>query len=350
MEPTGRSAIIVDDGLATGATIKAALIAIRRQGAAKVCVAVPVAPTDALKEVAEQADLAVCLQPVRQFYGVGAYYDDFHQLTDEETIGLLREAWVETPEARGDPTPSSTRRQVAIPPLGLIGDLCVPAQPRGLVLFAHGSGSSRLSPRNVAVAETLNERGFATLLLDLLTPDEARDRRNVFDIPMLAERLIETSLYLSGEPDVCDLPLGLFGASTGAAAALLAAAELRDRVAAVVSRGGRPDLAGPRLPEVTAPTLLIVGGEDHYVLELNRQAHAALACEKLLRIVPGAGHLFEEPGALEVVTEMASAWFQHYLAPAAGMPSATAPSEVSHAPVEPVLARRCSPRGCRAAA
>jgi erythromycin esterase-like protein/dienelactone hydrolase len=317
--------------------MKAALIAIRRQGAAKVCVAVPVAPVDALKEIAEQADLALCLQPVRQFYGVGAFYDDFHQLTDEETVGLLRQAWADnTMGVSVEPTPSLARRQVAIPPLGLIGDLCVPAQPRGLVLFAHGSGSSRLSPRNAAVAETLNEHGFATLLLDLLTKDEAHDRRNVFDIPMLAERLIEASLYLSGEPDVSDLPLGLFGASTGAAAALLAAAALGDRIAALVSRGGRPDLAGPRLAEVTAPTLLIVGGDDRYVLELNRQAHAALDCEKLLKIVPDAGHLFEEPGALEAVTELASTWFQHYLAPAAHRPPATAPSEAPIAPAEPV--------------
>lgn len=314
VDPTGCTAIVVDDGLATGATMKAALIATKRQGAAKVCVAVPVAPEQALREIREHADLVVCLHPAKYFYGVGAFYDDFHQLTDEETVGLLRQGWADAADLHPGP-PSPARRQVAVPPLGLIGDLCVPADPRGLVLFAHGSGSSRLSPRNVAVADTLNAHGFATLLIDLLTPAEARDRRNVFDIPLLAERVVEAALYLSGEPDVADLSLGLFGASTGAAAALLTAAELKDRVAAVVSRGGRPDLAGARLTDVLAPTLMIVGGDDHHVLGLNRQALSALTCEKLLRIVPGAGHLFEEPGALETVTELACAWFQHYLQP-----------------------------------
>ena len=154
-----------------------------------------------------------------------------------------------------------------MPPLGLVGDLYVPVEPRGVILFAHGSGSSRLSSRNVAVADVLNAHGFATLLFDLLTPAEAHDRRNVFDIPLLAERVMEAALWISGEPDIADLPLGLFGASTGAGAALLAAAELDDRVAAVVSRGGRPDLARPRLAEVVAPTLLIVGGDDRHVIE-----------------------------------------------------------------------------------
>ena len=321
---TGRTAIIVDDGLATGATMKAALIAIRRQGAAKVCIALPVAPEDALKEISELADLVVCLRPARYFQGVGAFYDDFHQLTDEETIGLLRQGWSETQTTHTDRPAAPVRRQMSIPPLCLVGDLCVPADARGIVLFAHGSGSSRLSPRNMAVAETLNDHGFATLLLDLLTPAEAQDRRNVFDIPLLAARVVDATLHISAEPDIADLPLGLFGASTGAAAALLAAAELHDRVAAVVSRGGRPDLAGPRLAEVTAPTLLVVGGDDHHVLVLNRQALATLTCEKLMKTVPRAGHLFEEPGALEAMTQMAIAWFEHYLVPGAQMAAAPA--------------------------
>ena len=314
VDPSGRTAVIVDDGLATGATMKAALIAIRRLGAAKVVVAIPVAPAEALADIEDEADLVICLRSESRFRGVGGFYDDFHQLTDEETVGLLREIWAETADGA---SAAFSRRAAEIPPLSLAGDLCVPSDPRGIILFAHGSGSSRLSPRNIAVAEALNAKGFATLLLDLLTPAEARDRRNVFDIPLLAERVTQAALWISGEPDVSDLPLGLFGASTGAGAALLAAAELRDRVSAVVSRGGRPDLAGPRLPKVTAPTLLVVGGEDGHVIELNRQALAALACEKLLRIVPGATHLFEEPGALETVTEMAGAWFQQYLAPSA---------------------------------
>lgn len=316
IDPAGRTAILVDDGLATGATMKSALAAMRRQGAARIVVAVPVAPEETLAEIAALADEVVCLHPARDFIGVGGFFDDFHQLTDEETIGLLHQGW--SAEALAT-------RSVSVPPHGLAGDLTVPAEPRGILLFAHGSGSSRLSPRNRAVAASLNGQGFATLLMDLLTPEEARDRRRVFDIPLLAQRLAEAALWIASEPDIAELPLGIFGASTGAGAALLAAAEMRDRVAAVVSRGGRPDLAGPRLAQVKAATLLIVGGDDGPVIALNRQALAALTCEKRLRIIPGAGHLFEEPGTLEEVTALAGAWFQHYLQTAARKPAAPAP-------------------------
>lgn len=311
LKPTGHTAIVVDDGLATGATAKAALIAIKRQGASKTILAIPVAPESTLAEMRLYADVVVCLHAATNFQGVGAFYSDFHQLTDEETIGLLRQGWTDDRIAGSD----VERRRIAVPPLGLVGDICVPPNPRGIVLFAHGSGSSRLSRRNIAVADRLNSEGFATLLLDLLTEDEACDRRNVFDIPLLAERLLEAVIWIESEPDVADLSLGLFGASTGAGAAMLAAAELRGRVAAVVSRGGRPDLVASRLNDVEAPTLFIVGSEDHDVLMLNRKALVSLQCEKLLRIVPDATHLFEEPGALETVMEMASAWFQHYLPP-----------------------------------
>ncbi len=334
LDPKGRTAIIVDDGLATGATAKAAIMAIKRQGAAKIVLAVPTAPEDALADMRKLADLVVCLHPAVYFNGVGAFYDDFHQLTDEETLGLLRQGWVED---------SFARRQIAVPPNGLTGDLCVPPDPRGIVLFAHGSGSSRLSPRNVAVASALNAQGFATLLLDLLTENEARDRRNVFDIPLLAERLVEAELWISSEPDIADLPLGLFGASTGAAAAMLAAAELHNRVEAIVSRGGRADLAGPQLAQVSAPTLLIVGGDDGDVLTLNRKALASLKCEKLLKIVPGATHLFEEPGALEAVTDMAGAWFQHYLAPSARRHTPVAPPVAKPASAATVLRATAEP-------
>ena len=317
VDPSGRTAVVVDDGMATGATMKAALIALKQKGAARTCVAVPVAPESTLEEIGAEADMVVCLDPVRAFLGVGAHYMDFHQLTDAETIGLLRQAWQATDSAEDD---TGSARQIQVPPLGLLGDLRLPADPRGLVLFAHGSGSSRHSPRNRAVAEALGAQGFATLLLDLLKSGEAADRRNVFDIPLLAERLVEVALWISGEPDIADLPLGLFGASTGAGAALLAAAEIPGRISAIVSRGGRPDLAGPRLADVRAPTLLIVGGNDRQVLDLNRQALAALTCEKLLRIVPGAGHLFEEPGALEEVTAMTASWFQNAFVPDASRP------------------------------
>ncbi|PPB80035.1 erythromycin esterase-like protein [Albidovulum inexpectatum] len=333
----GKTAILVDDGLATGATMKAALIAARRWGAGRVIVAVPVAPASEIPEIERLADEVVCLHPDPWFRGVGGAYADFHQLSDEETVGYLRRVWT-----IADRTASGVAlgREVRIPPLGLQGDLVVPTDPRGVILFAHGSGSSRLSLRNRQVAERLNELGFATLLLDLLTEEEAANRRNVFDIPLLAERLLQAELWITAEPELADLPLGLFGASTGAGAALLAAAELGDRIGAVVSRGGRPDLAGPRLADVTAPTLLIVGGNDQTVLDLNRRALEQLRCEKLLRIVPGAGHLFEGPGELEIVTDMAGAWFQHYLA-RSEVPLSP-PPEVAKAPLTPAEAVRAA--------
>jgi fermentation-respiration switch protein FrsA (DUF1100 family) len=209
-------------------------------------------------------------------------------------------------------TPNS--HEVRIPPLGLAGSLSVPAGAGALVVFAHGSGSSRLSPRNTMVARALNARGIATLLFDLLTPAEEADRANVFDIPLLAKRLVDVVRWIDGEAELARLPLGLFGASTGAAAALVAAAELGERVGAVVSRGGRPDLAGAALDVVRAPTLLIVGGADHGVIELNEQALARLPALKRLTIVPGASHLFPEPGALEAVIEHAADWFSRHLA------------------------------------
>lgn len=315
----GKTAIVVDDGVATGATMKAALSALRRWGAARLAVALPVAPAGEIPALQAIADEVICLFPDPHFHGVGGAYADFHQLSDEETIGYLRRAWA-VAKAKDAGPPRS--RAVTIPPVGLQGDLVLPPDPRGVILFAHGSGSSRLSPRNREVARQLNDRGFATLLMDLLTPEEAADRSNVFDIALLADRLLAAAQWIATQPELAALPLGLFGASTGAAAALVAAARLGNRVSAVVSRGGRPDLAGSRLGEVWAPTLLIVGGADTEVLELNRGALATLRCEKLLQLVPGAGHLFEGPGELDVVTEMAGAWFQSHLA-GAEVPPAT---------------------------
>ena len=206
-------------------------------------------------------------------------------------------------------------RDVSIPPIGLPGTLDVPRNAHALVIFAHGSGSSRLSPRNRSVADALNRRGIVTLLFDLLTPTEEADRRNVFDIPLLADRLVDAVNWLDKEPVLARLPLGLFGASTGAAAALVAAAKLPHRVRAVVSRGGRPDLAGDFLDSVRAPTLLIVGGADVGVIELNEQALARLGAGSALEIVPYASHLFPEPGALEAVIGRAVRWFQRCLKP-----------------------------------
>lgn len=209
-------------------------------------------------------------------------------------------------------------REVRIPPVGLIGTLNIPVGAHSLVAFAHGSGSSRLSPRNVAVAGALNASGIATLLFDLLTPEEEADRANVFDIHLLTDRLVDAIDWLQAEPSAGSFSLGLFGASTGAAAALVAAARRPDRVAAVVSRGGRPDLAGDALEHVRAPTLLIVGGIDFGVIELNEQAFARLDEPKALEIVPNASHLFPEPGAMEAVIELAAGWFERYLGIAPG--------------------------------
>jgi pimeloyl-ACP methyl ester carboxylesterase len=202
-------------------------------------------------------------------------------------------------------------------PLGLQGLLAVPGGASGIVLFAHGSGSSRLSPRNMHVARALNEAGLATLLFDLLLPHEAQDRQRVFDISLLAGRLEEALDWIEEEETTTDLSVGLFGASTGAAAALTAAAGRPELIKAVVSRGGRPDLAERVLARVRAPTLLIVGELDQVIIELNRRAMAQLTSPTRLEIVSGATHLFEEPGTLDQVVALATAWFKRFLERAA---------------------------------
>jgi fermentation-respiration switch protein FrsA (DUF1100 family) len=204
-------------------------------------------------------------------------------------------------------------RNVSIPPMGLAGILRKPADARALVVFVHGSGSSRLSPRNTKVAEELNRRGLATLLFDLLTEREEEDRANVFDIGLLAARLVDAIEWLRREPVAARFPIGLFGSSTGAAAALVAAASLGGQIGAIVSRGGRPDLAGDVLDQIRVPTLLIVGSVDFGVIELNAEALTRLPGPKALEIVPGASHLFPEPGALEAVIDHAAAWFTRHL-------------------------------------
>lgn len=211
-------------------------------------------------------------------------------------------------------TAGTLQRDVAVSggPFDLPGRLAVPEDATGVVAFAHGSGSSRSSPRNRLVASLLEEAGLATLLFDLLTPEEAADRRNVFDVPLLADRLEAATAWLGSEPSTRNLPVAYFGASTGAAAALWAAAEERC-VRAVVSRGGRPDLAEARLAQVRAPTLLVVGGRDPAVLRLNDEARRRLHCACELRVVAGASHLFEEAGALEAVGGLARDWFVAHL-------------------------------------
>jgi len=312
----GRTAIVVDDGIATGSTAEAACRVARAHGAARVILAVPVAPPASVARLRSIADEVVCLETPEQMLAIGQWYDDFTQTTDEEVAELLRR-WADggLQPARARSAGPDPEVWVRAGPVALAGLLDRPSSARAVVVFVHGSGSSRHSPRNRSVAHVLQEAGLATLLFDLLTPDEEQDRTNVFDVDLLAERLIEVTGWVRHQPQLEGLPVCYFGASTGAAAALCAAAEPGVEIAAVVSRGGRPDLATIRLPAVRAPTLLIVGGRDEVVLELNRSALAALRCESRLEVVQGASHLFEEPGTLGVAAELARDWFLAHLPP-----------------------------------
>ena len=311
-EVRGRTAIVVDDGLATGSTMRAAVAALRLQRPARIVVAVPTAAADTCELLRREADEVVCSSTPEPYRAVGLWYEDFSQTSDEDVRELLERARQE--RAAVEPHALRIPAGAAL----LDADLSLPAAASGLVLFAHGSGSSRFSPRNRHVARLLNEAGLATVLADLLTRDEEaldeRTHRLRFDIALLAGRLVAATDWLRGAAQTGHLPLGCFGASTGAAAALIAAAERRDAIRAVVSRGGRPDLAGTALAQVRAPTLLVVGGNDGAVIELNRQALAQMGCEKKLLIVPGATHLFEEPGALDSVAALAREWFLRHLA------------------------------------
>jgi putative phosphoribosyl transferase len=309
---TEKILILVDDGLATGATMVAAVTALRAQRPARVVVAVPVAAPETCDALRAMVDEIVCAATPEPFRAVGLWYEDFSETSDEEVQDLL---------ARGArELPSGTEREVQVVTGGIAleGALAVPSGAQGVVLFAHGSGSSRHSSRNRFVAEQLREGGMATLLMDLLSAEEeaidARTRELRFDIELLAERLVGAIEWLGREPATRGLPVGLFGASTGGGAALVAAAARPEVVEAVVSRGGRPDLAGDALPRVRAPSLFIVGGRDDQVIELNRQAMARMLAPVALEIVPGATHLFEEPGTLEQVARLASAWFVRHLA------------------------------------
>ena len=258
VEVTGRTVIVVDDGLATGGTARAALRAIRARAPRKLVLAVPVGSPDTVESLRAEADEVVCLLQPEEMWAVGLWYQHFEPTSDSEIIRLLTGDAADPP-----PRAATSAREVQILVGGqarVAGDLVVPDPAHGLVIFAHGSGSSRHSPRNRQVARALNERGLATLLLDLLTVEEESDRANVFDIELLAARLVAATRWARTEPQLGQLPIGYFGASTGAGAALCAAAELGEEIGAVVSRGGRPDLAAPRLGDVRAPTLMIVGG------------------------------------------------------------------------------------------
>ena len=312
-EVRGRTVILVDDGLATGVTARAAVEALRRLGPRRLVLAAPVCAAQTAEQLGPEVDELVCLAAPPDLGAIGFWYRNFEQTSDEEVIGLLERARREGGE-----------RAVEIPagPVELAGNLSVPEEAEGVVLFAHGSGSSRYSPRNRHVARALGKAGLATLLIDLLTPDEEEADRESghlrFDVGLLARRLARATHWLRQNPDTRDLPVGYFGASTGAGAALVAAAERPREVGAVVSRGGRPDLAGDALPLVEAPTLLIVGSADETVIRMNEEALGRLRAEKRLEIVPGAGHLFEEPGTLEEVARLAAGWFTRHLAPDVG--------------------------------
>jgi putative phosphoribosyl transferase len=318
----GRTAVIVDDGIATGSTARAACQVARAEGASRVLLAVPVAPVGWTARIGPDADECVALDTPEPFWAIGQFYADFSQTSDDEVADCLARAAERTAAvaraaapAPADPQSRDEEVEVQAGPVRLGGRLTVPDGASGIVVFAHGSGSSRHSPRNRYVAAVLNEAGLGTLLFDLLTTAEEHDRANVFDIDLLAGRLVDATRWLRTQPEGRVLPIGYFGASTGAAAALWAATEPGAGIAAVVSRGGRPDLAAPRLGSVTAPTLLIVGGHDDVVLDLNRQARAQLRCESHLAVVPGATHLFEEPGTLQAAAELARDWFTGHLAP-----------------------------------
>ena len=324
---TGRTAVIVDDGIATGSTARAACRIARARGAARVVLAVPVAPARRMSGLDREADEVICLETPSPFFAVGQFYADFSEVSDEQVSALLHAAVEEehrrTAAAHGDE--GSTRGggrsgarddDVEIPagPVTLAGHLSVPEGADAVVVFVHGSGSSRFSPRNRFVSAVLTRAGLGTLLFDLLTPGEERDRAAVFDIELLATRLVAVTAWLRTQPGLARMRIGYFGASTGAAAALWAAAEPDSVVTAVVSRGGRPDLAAERLADVRAATQLIVGGDDDVVLELNRRAAERLRCESRLVVVPGATHLFEEPGTLRTAAEAARDWFLAHLA------------------------------------
>jgi len=338
LDVAGKTVILIDDGLATGSTMRAAVAALRRQGPARIVVAVPIGASSTCDEFRTIADECICAVAPDYFRAVGLWYDDFAQTEDIEVCDLLtrvvgtehsfksrpvesveKRRTLSTPAGRDAPVRRGRRvvreREVAIAAgdQTVRGDLKLPYGATAVVVFAHGSGSGRSSPRNQYVARVLQEAGLGTLLIDLLEEREADDRDKVFDIPLLAGRLRSAVDWLASQPETAGLRLGYFGASTGAGAALWAAAEAPWSVGAIVSRGGRPDLASTVLHRVTAPTRLIVGGNDEIVIELNRQAFDLLVCPRQLDIVPGASHLFPEPGALEEVARLAEQWFLRYL-------------------------------------
>jgi putative phosphoribosyl transferase len=338
----GRTVLVVDDGVATGATVRAGGRSVRQRGAARLILAAPVIAAASEADLRSEFDEVIAVDLPEAFYAVSQWYERFTQVSDEEVLEYLRRGRGERLEQRtalpggertgSDPAepPRPEEETLAIPfdgspsgPGTLDADLALPAHAKGLVMFVHGSGSTRRSPRNRFVARAMQEAGLATVLFDLLTPEEAAEdevtTRLRFDIELLTGRVVAVTRWVSELPRTRRLRVGYFGASTGAAAALAAAAELPERIAAVVSRGGRPDLVAPAtLGRVRAAALLIVGSRDETVLGLNRAVLAHLAAAELA-VVPGATHLFEEPGALGAVARLAAGWFERHLPELAGI-------------------------------
>lgn len=301
----GRIVIIVDDGIATGATLKAAMDLLILRKPKKIIVATPVAPKETVKDLSKIADEVICLLTPSSFHSVSDWYFDFKQVSDEEVKKLIQSASSEQEE------PLYREMVFRDGDAELKADLQLVEDMKGIVVFAHGSGSSRHSPRNKFVAEELNKAGFGTLLADLLTEEEAGDRKNVFDVELLIQRVLKATDTMMPYLPSFDIPIAYFGASTGAAAALGAAAKSPREIFAVISRGGRPDLAKAYLSQVKAPTLLIVGAEDTPVIPLNQSAAERLKSAELV-LVPHATHLFEESGALEEVVEYSVDWLERF--------------------------------------
>lgn len=314
-----KTVIVVDDGLATGATMLAAIQYLKKKAVARIVVAVPIAASSSATKLRSMVDEVIAVEEREDLRSVGQWYENFSQVSDAEVIDLLNGRNVSSEKIQRE-------LEIQVGKTQLKGDLTAFSSMKALIIFVHGSGSSRKSPRNQQVANDLNENGFGTFLFDLLSKQEAEDRRNVFNIDFLSERLVSVTKWLRGRPGLKTIPIGFFGASTGAGAAIQAAAKLCEIVGeiegeaisktefiyAIVSRGGRPDLAGGALRAVRAPTLLLVGGQDVGVIELNQNAQRSLSnCE--LSIIPGATHLFEEPGALEEVSSQAIEWFRDHL-------------------------------------
>ena len=289
--------------------MSAAIKFLKKMGAAKVMIAVPVAAASSAKQFVSKVDEMVVLEKPEDLISVGQWYDDFSQVSDDEVVALLKADH----DTKG-PDRQLSELEIPIGQVKIKGDLSTFPSMKALIIFAHGSGSSRKSPRNQMVAGSLNRAGFGTLLFDLLTDDESKNRKNIFDIELLSQRLVSVTQWVHQQSDMKHIQVGYFGASTGAGAAIRAASKLSnsDPIFAVVSRGGRPDLAGESLKSVKTPTLLIVGERDLDVIELNRRSQSFLVNSKL-SIVPGATHLFEEAGTLEKVSELAAVWFKDCL-------------------------------------